>query len=206
MDIIIDLLTKYGWQSVVSAVIAFLLVELLKPLARKFITKKPIRHTLYWLLSYVFSLGLTVGLAAILGRFDEWISLYGSTVIVVSILAPLISNVGFWDWIEGIVADLKVKLSDSKVWKNALKALASSFGVDTSVLDKIATMIKSEYEQYLSSDAKSFLDSNSEELVLNIKQKLAGFVDNDKLQDAAAGLFAAIKDDLVGTESADEAV
>ena len=204
MELIIELLLQYGWQSVVVAVITFLLIELLKPLARKVLTTKQVRHTMYWLLSYAISLGLTVGLAAILGRFGEWTTLYGSTVVVVSILAPVISNIGFWDWLENLVGELWSKLSDKRVWKVALKAFAQQFNIDLSVIERIVDMVTVEYQQQLDSDAKTFLTDSREELTLNIKQKLAGFVSNDQLQEAAEGLFTAIKESLVGLDESVE--
>ena len=201
MELIIELLVKYGWQAVVVAVVSFFLVECIKPLARKVIGQKNVRHTLYWVLSYAFALGLSAGLAAILGRFGDWLTLFGSAAIVVGVLAPVISNVGFWDWIEGIVGKLWSKIKDVKSWKFSIATLAKTFNVDLSTLDTIATKVEEEYKALLEGDASSFFASNTDELILNIKQKLAGFVDNSKLQEAAEGLFNALKDSWVQTDS-----
>lgn len=193
MELLIDLILKYGWQSVVVAVLTFFLIELIKPLARKLISKSEFRHTLYYILSYPVALGWAAGLAFVLGVFESYLTLYGTAMVVINILSPFISNIGFWDWIEGIVKDVISKLTDFSSWKKALNLVSTTFGVDCSTLSAIVVKLALEYPDLSSVDAGKFISENAEELVLNLKQKLAGFVDNEALQDAADALFDALK-------------
>lgn len=190
MELIWELLTLYGWQSVVIAVCTFALIELCKPLARKVVKKEKVRHVLYLLLGYGFTAGLSCGLAAILHRFGDWLTLYGSAMVVVNVLGPIISNAGFFNWLEGVIGGAWSNLSESGQWKKAIKELGSVFGVDEAVLDKIADKVEEEYAPLIKEGAQLFFTENKEELILNLKQKLAGFVENGKLQELAEGLYS----------------
>lgn len=194
MDLIIELLKQYGWQAVVIAVLTVALIECIKPRARKFIKKENARHTLYTALNYALSLGLSAVLAAILKRFGDTFTLYGSAILVVNILTPIVANTGFLNWIEDIFKSWQQKTTESGAWKKALEDLGEIFGIDTKMLDSVATKIEEEYLPLIQDGKDIFFSNNKEELILNIKQKLAGFVENGKLQEAAEGLFEKLKD------------
>lgn len=194
MDLIIELLKQYGWQAVVIAVLTVALIECIKPLARKFISKENARHTLYTALNYVFSLGLSAALAAILKRMDDVFTLYGSAILVVHILTPIVANTGFLKWIEGIFKDIWQKTTESGAWKKAVEDIGQIFGVDTTMLDAVATKIEEEYLPLIQAGKDVFFAENKEELIANMKQKLAGFVENGKLQEVAESLFQKLKD------------
>lgn len=193
MDLIIELLQQYGWQAVVIAVLTIVLIECVKPLARKILKQENARHTVYTVLNYAISLGFSAALAAILGRFDDVFTLYGSAIMVVNVLTPIVVNIGLLKWIEGLFSDLWTKISDGS-WKKSLKELGAVFGVDTKILDEVATKIEEEYLDLIKAGKDIFFSENKEELILNIKQKLAGFVENGKLQEVAEGLFEKLKD------------
>ena len=193
MDLIIELLQQYGWQAVVIAVLTIVLIECVKPLARKILKQENARHTVYTVLNYAISLGFSAALAAILGRFDDVFTLYGSAIMVVNVLTPIVVNIGLLKWIEGLFSDLWTKTSDGS-WKKSLKELGAVFGVDTKILDEVATKIEEEYLDLIKAGKDIFFSENKEELILNIKQKLAGFVENGKLQEVAEGLFEKLKD------------
>lgn len=194
MDLIIELLKQYGWQAVVIAVLTVALIECIKPLARKLIQKENARHTLYTALNYAFSLGLSAALAAILKRIGDTFTLYGSAILVVNILTPIVANIGFLNWIESLFKSLWQKTTERGAWKKALEDLGEIFGIDTSMLDAVATKIEEEYLPLIQVGKDIFFSENKEELILNIKQKLAGFVENGKLQEVAEGLFEKLKD------------
>lgn len=193
MELLIELLKQYGWQAVIIAVITIVLIECIKPLARKILKQENARHTVYTVLNYAISLGFSAALAAILGRFDDVFTLYGSAIMVVNVLTPIVVNIGLLKWIEGLFSDLWTKISDGS-WKKSLKELGAVFGVDTKILDEVATKIEEEYLDLIKAGKDIFFSENKEELILNIKQKLAGFVENGKLQEAAEGLFEKLKD------------
>ncbi len=194
MDLLIELLKQYGWQAVVVAVLTIVLIECIKPLARKVIKKENARHTLYTALNYAFSLGLSAALAAILKRIDDVFTLYGSAILVVNILTPIVVNVGLLKWIEGLFKDIWQKTTEGGAWKKALEDLGEIFGIDTKILDDVATKIEEEYLPLIEAGKDIFFSENKEELILNIKQKLAGFIENGKLQEVAEGLFEKLKD------------
>lgn len=189
MDLLLELLKEYGWQAVIIALLTFVLIECVKPLARKFIKQSNIRHVVYTGLNYLISLGLTCVLAAILHRFNDWYTLYGSAIVVINILGPIISNAGFWTWVERLIGDALSKSSERGAWKKAMKELGTAFGVDAAILDTIAAKVEDEYLPLIEKGAELFFTENREELVLNLKQKLAGFADNGKLQELAESLF-----------------
>ena len=193
MELLIELLQQYGWQAVVIAVLTIVLIECVKPLARKLLKQENARHTVYTVLNYAISLGFSAALAAILGRFDDVFTLYGSAIMVVNVLTPIVVNIGLLKWIEGLFSDLWTKISDGS-WKKSLKELGAVFGVDTKILDEVATKIEEEYLDLIKAGKDIFFFENKEELILNIKQKLAGFVENGKLQEVAEGLFEKLKD------------
>lgn len=194
MDLIIELLKQYGWQAVVIAVLTVALIGCIKPLARKFIKKENVRHTLYTALNYVFSLGLSAILAAILKRIGDTFTLYGSAILVVNILTPIVANTGFLNWIESLFKSMWQKTTESGTWKKTLEDLGEIFGIDTSMLDVVATKIEEEYLTPIQVGKDIFFSENKEELILNIKQKLAGFVENGRLQEVAEELFEKLKD------------
>ena len=194
MEVIIDLITKYGWHAVVIAIATFALVECIKPLARKFIQKENLRHVFYILCTYAFAFGLTYAVAAIVKRVEDALSLYGSAMLVINVLCPIITNIGFFEWVESILGELWDKVSENSAWKKAVTELGNSFGVDSDILDRICTKIEEEYMPLIKEGAEAFFSGNKEELVLNIKQKLAGFVDDDILQDLAESLYSKLAD------------
>lgn len=194
MDLIIELLKQYGWQAVLVAVLTVALIECLKPLARKLITKENVRHTVYTTLNYILSLGLSALLAAILKRMDDVFTLYGSAILVVNILTPIVANTGLLAWVEGVVKDIWNKTTDNGAWKKTLEDLGKIFGVDTAMLDAVATKVEEEYLPLIQAGKDLFFVGNRDELILNIKQKLAGFVDNGKLQEVAEELFEKLKE------------
>lgn len=189
MEVIVNLITQYGWQAVLVAVLALAFVEIFKPLIRKGIKSESGRHTLYTVISYVSALGFTAALAAILHRIGDLFNLYGSVVIVLGILTPVVINTGFIKLIEDSCGALWAKLSENGAWKKVIKELGKKFGIDESILDTVATKIETEYKPFIDAGAQAFFTGNKEELVLNIKQKLAGFVENGELQSLAESLY-----------------
>lgn len=194
MDTIIELLANYGWQAVVVALLDFAIIECCKPCARKLIKKEQVRHTLYTVASYVLCFGLAVAMAAILKKFDMLLNYVGSSIIVANVLAPIFANVGFFNWIEKVVGQLWGKMSESGQWKKAVTEIGKAFGVDSAMLDVVATKIEEEYMPLIKEGANLFFDNNEEELTMNITQKLAGFVKNEQLQDVAKALFDKLKE------------
>lgn len=190
MDVIWDLICSYGWQAVVIALFTFTLVECIKPLARKFIKKENVRHVVYIACSYVFAILLSLVLAAILGNVKDTFTLFAPAIVVINVLGQIISNAGFWNWLENAIAESWAKMTESGAWKKALKELSNLFGADTKVLDAVADKIEAEYDTLIKAGKNEFLEENKEEIVSNMKQKLAGFVDNTKLQEIAEGLFS----------------
>lgn len=194
MDLIIELLKQYGWQAVVIAVLTVALIECIKPLARKFVKKENARHTLYTALNYAFSLGLSAVLDASLNRIGDMLTLYGSAILVVNILTPIVANTGFLNWIESLFKSLWQKTTESGAWKKALEDLGEVFGIGTTMMDVAATKLEEEYLPLIQDGKDIFFSENKEELIMNLKQKLAGFVENGKLQGVAEGLFEKLKD------------
>lgn len=197
MEIILDLLKQYGWQSVVVAVITVVLIELIKPFARKFFKNEKVRHTLYTALTFVFCLAVTSAMAAIMHQMSEVFTLYGSSMTVLLVLTPIVANTGFLNWIE----DLFKGLFENGNWKKAMKELGKMFGVDVSILDKVATKVEEEYLPLIKECKDAFFVDNKEELILNIKQKLAGFVENGRLQELAECLFEKLKNSWTSGKS-----
>lgn len=189
MELIWDLIVQYGWQAVTIAVITCVLIELLKPLVRKLVKNKNIRHVLYYVLRYVVALGLTAILALILHRLGDLFELYGPAMVVVNVMGQVFSNIGFFEWIEKNCSNIWSKVTESGIWRKAIKEVGSAFGVDEALLDTIATKVENQYLPLIEAGASAFFTDNKEELILNLKQKLAGFVSNDKLQELAETLF-----------------
>ena len=189
MDLLIEVITLYGWQAVVISLFVFAFIECFKPLFRKVIKNENARHSLYTLLNYVVTLGFSAIMALILGRFNQTFQLYGSAIIVVNILYPIIANTGFFNWITGLFRDFFQRRAEEGSWKKAILSLAEDCGVDVSMLDTVATKIEEEYKQKILDGVDEFFTGYKDELILNIKQKLAGFVENIRLQDIAEKLF-----------------
>lgn len=194
MELIIELLKQFGWQAVVIAVLTVVLIECIKPLARKFLKKDTVRHTLYTTLNYAFSLGLSAALAAVLKRIDDIFTLYGSAILVVHILTPIVANTGFLNWIEGLLKEVWQKTTENGAWKAVLEDLGAIFGISPVMLDAVATKVEEEYLPFIQAGKSLFFSENKEELILNIKQKLAGFVENGNLQEVSESLFERLKD------------
>ena len=116
-------------------------------------------------------------------------------MIVVNVLGQVISNLGFWNWIEGVIGEFVGKITDKNIWKKCLKELVTSFGIDASVLNAVADNIQDEYKEIvpeIKKDPEEFFKNNesaSTEFIMNIKQKLAGFISGEKLQEASEQLF-----------------
>lgn len=201
MDLLIEIIKQYGWQATVVSMFVFATIECIKPFARKAISKSTARHSLYMGLNYVLTFGYSVALTLILGRFETVLQLYGSSIVVVNILYPIIANVGFFDWVSGLFRDFFAKKSELGSWKAAIKSVATEFGIDQAMLNTVATKVGEEYKQLIADGAESFFTENQTELVLNMKQKLAGFVDNEILHEVAEHLFTALWGNKVVSKS-----
>lgn len=200
MELLIDILKQYGWQALCVALFVFLLIELIKPIARKVIKQTNIRHTVYVAINYASTLGFSALLSLILKQSDKTFQLYGSAIIVVNILYPIIANLGLFNWIAGLFKELLAKTTENGAWKKVLSELAKKFGIDPEVADKIATKIEEEYLPKINADAEDFFKQYKDELILNIKQKLAGFVENGQLQTVAEELFKKLKESWVKSD------
>lgn len=194
---LLDIITQYGWRALVVTIAVFALIECLKPVFRKLVPKENARHTIYTLLNFGFTLGFSALLSWILNEVNTLWSIYGASIIVVNISYPIIANIGFFDWISKLFGGLLEKTNEGYAWKRVVYELASQFGVDPSILDKIATKVEEEYLDKINAGAELFFGENVVELTLNIKQKLAGFVSNDKLQEVAELLYTKLKESWV---------
>lgn len=195
MELIWNLIVEYGWQAVVIALFTFLSIEGIKPVARKYIKKENARHTLYVGCNYAFTLVWSFVLALILKNTANTFQIFAPAMVVVNVLGPIISNLGFWGWIEGVVTEFINKVTDRNIWKKSLKELVANFGIDAAILDGIAKNVENEYSEVIpdiKENAEEFLKNNTkaeENFIANIRQKLAGFVSKDKLEDASKQLF-----------------
>ena len=189
MEVIWDLVINHGWQAVVIALFTFIAIECIKPLARKLIKKENIRHILYVGCNYAFTLLFAFLLSLILGDVATTFKVFAPAIVVVNVLAPIISSAGFWNWLEGVIAEAFEKYTENGAWKKALRELVKACGVDEKILDMVATKVENEYLPLIKKGANIFLNENRDEFILNIKQKLAGFVSNEKLQEVAEKLF-----------------
>ena len=178
MELLLSIIEQFGWQSLVVAVCTFTLIECIKPLARRWIIRVNARHTLYTALNYIFTLGGAALLMLILGMTDRIFTLYGTSIIVVNILYPVIANAGFFDWAGGIVKSIAKRFFDSGEWKKVVADLGQRFGIDEYVLTVVLDRFDVEYASKLLAGAKEFFRDNEPEILLNLKQKLAGFADN----------------------------
>ena len=198
MELLLSIIEQYGWQSLVVAVCTFALIECIKPLARRWIIRVNVRHTLYTALNYIFTLGGAALLMLILGMTDRIFTLYGTSIIVVNILYPVIANVGFFDWAEGIVKSIAKRFFDSGEWKKVVADLGQRFGIDEYALTAVMDRFDVEYASKLLAGAKEFFRDNEPEILLNLKQKLAGFADNKYLQELAERVLVVIRSSWVG--------
>ena len=193
MELLLSIIEQYGWQSLVVAVCTFALIECIKPLARRWIIRVNVRHTLYTALNYIFTLGGAALLMLILGMTDRIFTLYGTSIIVVNILYPVIANAGFFDWAGGIVKSIAKRFFDSGEWKKVVADLGQRFGIDEYVLTVVLDKFEAEYGSKLKAGAKEFFDNCESEIILNLKQKLAGFVESGKLQESAESLLRTVR-------------
>lgn len=195
MEVIWNLIVEYGWQAVVIALFTFLSIEGIKPIARKYIKKENARHTLYVGCNYVFTLVWSFALALILKDTPNTFQIFAPAMVVVNVLGPVISNLGFWNWVEGVVEEFVGKITDRNIWKKGLKELVANFGIDASILEGVAKNIENEYSEVIpdiKENSEEFFKNNEtaeDNFVANIKQKLAGFVSKEKLDDASKQLF-----------------
>ena len=195
MEVIWNLIVDYGWQAMVIALLTFVSIECIKPLARKLIKKENIRHILYVGCNYLFTIIYSFVLALILKDVSSVFTIFAPSMIVVNVLGQVISNLGFWNWIEGVIGEFVGKITDKNIWKKCLKELVASFGIDASVLNAVADNIQDEYKEIvpeIKKDPEEFFKNNesaSTEFIMNIKQKLAGFISGEKLQEASEQLF-----------------
>lgn len=194
---LLDIITQYGWRALVVTIVVFALIECLKPLFRKFVKKDNVRHSIYTILNYGFTLGFSALLGLILNELNNLWSIYGASIIVVNLSYPIIANVGFFDWLAKVFGGLLEKTNEGYAWQKVISELASQFGVDSNILDKIATKVEEEYLDKIKAGAELFFGENAVELTLNIKQKLAGFVSNEKLQEVAELLYTKLKESWV---------
>lgn len=197
---LIDLLLDYGWQAVVVSLLSLTLVEISKLWVRKLVKSANVRHVLYTALSWVFALGFTAALSAILKRLEGLWSLYGAAFTVTTILGKLCADAGLFNWIETQIKSIWESMTENGKWSKAIREVGSALGVDTVVLDSVATKVEEEYLPLIEAGAELFFNNNQEELTLNMKQKLAGFVSNEKLQEVAEGLFKKLKESWVSSK------
>lgn len=191
---LLDIITQYGWKALLITILVLTSIELLKPLLRRVIKNEQGRHSVYVILNYLFTLLFTTLLVWMLGALDTVWSVYGASIIVVNISYPIVANVGFIGWIRSLLGTLLEKTSEGYAWRLVVEELSKQFGIDSDVLDKVATKIEEEYFDEIKENAELFFTGNKEELVLNIKQKLAGFISNDKLQEIADTLYIRLKE------------
>lgn len=194
---LLEIISQYGWRALLVAIAVFTLIECFKPLFRKIIVKDNVRHTVYTVLNYGFTLGFSALLVLILNEMTTLWNIYGASIVVVNISYPIIANIGFFDWLAKLFGGLLEKTNEGYAWKKVISELASQFGVESSILDKVATMVEGEYLEKIKANAKLFFGMNAVELTLNIKQKLAGFVSNEKLQEVAESLYNKLKESWV---------
>lgn len=198
MELVFNIVKQYGWQSLVVAIATFIMIECIKPLARKWFKKTQVRHTLYTICNYAFTFGFSAFLSWVLGRFGDLSALFGSSIIVVNILYPVIANVGIFAWLESVAKSLFDKVTKEGKWKELVKELSIKIGIGEEIINLIISRFESEYALQLGADVVSFLLGNESELLLNLKQKLAGFVDNAKLNEVSEQLLDSIKAAWVG--------
>lgn len=195
MELIWNLIVEYGWQAVVIALLTFLSIECIKPLARKFIKKENARHILYVGCNYLFAIIYSFVLALILKNVANTFTIFAPAMVVINVLGQIISNLGFWNWLEDLIKEAVTKITDKNVWKKCLKELVVEFGVDARIFDGIVEKFESDYENVIpevKKDPEEFFNNNQNagtEFVANFKQKLAGFVKSEQLDDAAKKLL-----------------
>lgn len=205
MEILLELLKDYGWQAVVVALLSLALVEVSKLWVRKLIKNANARHVLYTGLSWVYALGFTAALLGILGRIGDLWALYGASYTVTTILGKVCADAGLFAWLEKQIGELWANKTENGQWMKAIKEVGAALGVDVDVLDSVATKIEEEYLPLIKAGAELFFTDNKEELILNMKQKLAGFVKNEKLQETAEALFQKMKDSWKPKQTKQEA-
>ena len=193
---LLDIITQYGWRALVVTIAVFALIECLKPVLRKLAKEKCKTHYLHFVKLWIYFGFLGIAIVDFKRGYTLW-SIYGASIIVVNISYPIIANIGFFDWISKLFGGLLEKTNEGYAWKRVVYELASQFGVDPSILDRIATKVEEEYLDKINAGAELFFGENVVELTLNIKQKLAGFVSNDKLQEVAELLYTKLKESWV---------
>lgn len=190
MELLIEIIKQYGWQALVVSLFVFALIECIKPLARKIIKQTNVRHTVYVGLNYISTLGFSALFALLIFKsIDKTWALYGSAIVVVNILYPVIANLGFFNWIASLFKNMYESITENGKWNKTVRELAKALGVDEKILDEIATRVENQYLPKIKEGAEKFFGDNAKEVILNIKQKLAGFIPNEQLDAVAQLLF-----------------
>ena len=153
-----------------------------------------------------------------LRKLTSFISVYVVALVVVSIFTAIVSvgsfkdfgylsgstiSLGFlaqvaWEVVK-IIRDYGFKkffvyVSEKVDWKKSLKEFGKQFNIDTKIIDYIADGIETNYLSKVDANEVEVLVENRLSIIDEIKKKLEGFVENEKIEDVAAGVYNMLVD------------
>lgn len=192
-----SLFKTFGWYSlllIVGTVVIMYPINLLW----KHIMKKDglirLRKIVSFLSVYIVALTLIAAFTAIVshGNLTDYGYLSGSTLAlgfcaqVLWELVKLIRDYGF---------NKVVKLIAEKTnWNKLLKQFGKKYNIDTKLIDIVATEIEDKYLKNIDKSELEIFERDESSIILDIHNKLGGFVETGKLDEIAAGVLLILKE------------
>lgn len=192
-----SLFDTFGWWSIAlitATVVIMIPVNLLWKKLMKKENLSRLRKITSFLSVYVVALILVSAITAIFskGSFNDFGYLSGSTLAlgfcaqVIWELIKIIRDYGFNKFI--------VWASEKIDWKKSLKKFTKQYNIDSKLVDYITDAIEDKYLKGVDvADVKLF-EENESSMLLDIHQRLSGFVSTENLEEIAKGVFNLLKD------------
>lgn len=192
-----SLFKLFGWYSLLLIVgtvaIMFPINLLWKHLMKKDELSR-LRKTVSFISVYVVALAIIVAFTALVshGNLYDYGYISGSTLAlgfcaqVLWELIKLVRDYGF---------NKVVKLIAEKTnWNKLLKQFGKKYNIDTKLVDIVATEIEDKYLKNTDTTELEVFEKDESEIILDIHNKLGGFVETGKLDEIASGVLLILKE------------
>lgn len=192
-----SLFSTFGWWSIALIAATVGIMIPINLLWKKLMKKEELarlRKVVSFLSVYVVAIILVSIVTAIFSKssFTDFGYLSGSTLAlgfcaqVVWELIKIIRDYGFKKFIAWI--------SEKIDWKKSLKKFAKQYNIDSKIVDYVADAIEDKYLKNIDTADVKIFEENEGSMILDIHQRLSGFVATENLEEIAKGVYNLIKE------------
>lgn len=192
-----SLFSVFSWWSIAMIAAVVILMIPINMLYKKIMQKESLerlRKIIAFISVYIVSLGVVAGITAIA---------HGGVELTFAYLSGSTLALGFcaqfaWEVVKLIrdygFAKVTKYFSEKVDWKKALKAFGKKYNIDTTLTDVIATAIENKYLDQINADAVKAFAENEATMIVEIQNKLTGFVNSGDTKEIATGIFGMLRD------------